>query len=174
MSIPSLSTYGGYTFPLGLAGTRADSSPLTCRSKANEGATPIDFGVVVGRGTAGGIHALTSGDLAEGITFREANIVATTDGQNTVNFGQNKEVPVVSIGSVYAVACENAKDGDAVVGCIGVAGYPAGAVGSSATAAANGTTRIATVGMTFEGDATIGQPCKIRVVGGATQNLAHT
>lgn len=175
MSIPSLSTYGGYKFPLGLAGQRADASPLTARSKMNEGAAAIDFGVIVGRGTAGGIHALQSGDLAEGITMREANIVASTDGNNTVNYPQNKTVPVVSIGCVYALACENAKDGDSVVGVVSPGGnYPTGCVGSSATNKADGTTRIATSGMSFDGAATAGQICKIRVVNGETRNPDHT
>jgi hypothetical protein len=149
MPIPSLASVGGLEFDSGYAGQIADAGPVIIETRINESATAIDFGVAVTRGAAvtsgvGKVKPLvSSGQVPVGISVKyAADKVATTDGNNTVNYPQYDDVPVMKEGTIWALPFEDVVEGD------GVVAIPAqnGKLGGTTAGAANGTTRMAVDG----------------------------
>lgn len=115
MSKPDLSVVGGVTLAPGLPGQLVESGPPDGAITAmNENATAVDFGQVVVRGTAVAAGAVMNckpqtadGDLILGVSERTSQPIASTDGNNTVNYPRYAAVPVRKRGRIYCVPCEN-------------------------------------------------------------------
>lgn len=149
MATPSLATVGGMEFPVGYAGQLAKlpggGAPLI-ESRVNENATAIDFGAAVCRGTVttpgtiGATRPIFNPGVVLGFAVRSLEAANTTVSAGTINYPQKSEVPILREGFMWALAGENATEGDAVVA---VVASPSD-LGSGTGGAANGTTRLAT------------------------------
>jgi hypothetical protein len=177
MSAPSLSTYGGAEFSPGLPGDTYGAVTPIIRSRINESATPIDFGRAIARGTTpsvvGGpgfckpVNAST--DVVIGISLREAIIgPASTDGNNTVNYGQYKNVPFLGgPGGIRAVPCEDVKDGQKVCAVVAQGGQLASIHGGPIDT----TTRLEVKGYIWDGDCAAGSLGKVHFEAGEVAQL---
>jgi hypothetical protein len=138
-----LDTVGGSVFSTGLAG-QCIGEPLDVETRVNEGATGIDFGGVVCRGTAvtpgtpGKCKVMASGAVVIGLA-RRARSEANADSSGVVTYGQYKEVPVVKDAWIWVKATENVTEGDDLIGVVADLTGAGGTTGG----AANGTTRLA-------------------------------
>lgn len=145
MATPTLATVGGSLFGLGYQGTLQGNTDMAeIETRMNENATALDFGDVVCRGVAttpgniGNCRPMFTGLTVIGISVRALSEANATTG-STVNYPQNKEVPILKDGWILAIAAENVTEGD---DCIGVVAS-LGQVGGTTGGAANGTTRLA-------------------------------
>ncbi len=119
--IPSLATEGGVLLAAGFIGGLAEPAPVGGIVTAiNENATVIEFGqvVVLGAAVAAGapinIKPQTAdADIIVGVALRSAaELVASTDGNNTVNWARYKAVPVGKMCTIWCVPVENVTSGD--------------------------------------------------------------
>jgi hypothetical protein len=103
---------------LGYPGDLADASPHTIDTVQNESATAIDFCVPVCPGTLAGSAKPVANDtdaaLCMGISMRDPTMVnASTSG--VVNYAQYRELGLMKVGRIYAIAAEDVRDGDQVL-----------------------------------------------------------
>jgi hypothetical protein len=149
MAIPSLATVGGVTLVPGYAGQLAEPTPDNGTVSAlNESATVVDFGQIVVRGVAVAAGQTQNckpqtadGDLIIGVALRSAQPVASTDGNNTVNYPRYSAVQVLKEGTVFCAPCENVVAGATML-VITAAGATTSKIGST-TGGAAGAGRIA-------------------------------
>jgi hypothetical protein len=147
MAIPSLTTVGGFVLAAGYAGQLAeDCTADGIVSALNESATAIDFGQVVVRGVAVAAGQTQNckpqtadGDLILGVSLRSSQPVASTDGNNTVNYARYAAVPVVKQGTIFCVPAENVVAGSTMLVITAGSGSKIG----STTGGAAGAGRIA-------------------------------
>jgi hypothetical protein len=115
---PSLASTPSTEAP-GYPGSRADASLAVIDTWMNESATAIDFGVPVCPGTlAGAVKPIATdadADLAIGIAMRDPTVIDATPSTNVLNYPRYKELAVMRIGRVYAIAAENVQAGDQVL-----------------------------------------------------------
>jgi hypothetical protein len=172
--IPSLSTYGGLLHDPGYAGMLVDQNSNEIINLMNEGATAIQFGGVVCRGSkddlaqTGNVYPLgtckapaADADKPMGLAVRYAIMPAPGYGManaNVVAFAQNSEVPILRRGRIYAVAAENVTVGDAVLSLTAGNGTTGGTTGGGA-----GAGRVAVPGATWETTTTSGNLGIIRI-----------
>lgn len=124
MATPTLATVGGVELAAGYAGQLAEAAPPGgVVSAINESATALDFGQVCVRGAAvaagrtQNVKPQTAdGDLIAGVVGRDAgNLVASTDGVNTVNYPRYKALPLVKSGTIFCIPVENVTAGDSAL-----------------------------------------------------------
>lgn len=171
MATPTLATYGGATQVAGFAGGIAETGPNVIRSFLNTSATAIDLGVAVGRGAATAAGAtdkcipVTAGtEVIIGISVRNAgNLIASTDGVNTINYPQYAAVPVLTDGVVFVTTAEAVAEGDTVLFVVASNKF-----GSVATGALAGTTRVAVPGSIWLDTASSGGIARIRIKNSTT------
>jgi hypothetical protein len=139
MSIPTLTTVGGQTPETGYAGQIAEGSTPTIDTRSNDNATAVDFGRAVAAGSSAWTCKpfATYADKIVGISVRGPSGAASTDGNNTVNYPQYAEVPVMSSGRICVPAAENVTAEDDVIAITSGSGTLGGTTGG----VANGTTR---------------------------------
>src|SRR6185369_5723373 len=103
---------------LGYPGDLADSTPHVIDTVQNESATAIDFGVPVCPGTlAGAVKPIandTDAALCMGISMRDPTMVNASTG-GVVNYAQYRELGLMKVGRIYAIAAEDVRDGDQVL-----------------------------------------------------------
>ncbi len=164
MATPTLATVGGQQFSAGYAGQIANNSnEADIESRNNENATAVELGapvcrgVAVAPGTPGNCKPVAASGVVIGFAVR-ADSEANADSTGTTNFPQNTMVGVLRLGWMWAIAAENATEGDAA---IALSATPT-TVGSATGGAANGTTRLAT-SATWMQTVTTGNPGLIRV-----------
>lgn len=160
MPIPTLATYGGITLAPSYPGQVAETGPYKIESGVNESATPLDFGVAVCRGVAVAVGVIENvkpqgadGDVIIGISTRggAGQIVASTDGLNTINYPRYAAVPFMKMGKVAVTAFENVVAGDGVIAVTAQGGKLSGT-----TAGAAGAGRIAVPGAVWQDTAAAG------------------
>jgi hypothetical protein len=145
MSKATLLTYGGALLDVGYDGEVADQSIASIRSLINENASIIDYGCGVSRGTSGdGTCRPVQGDGTDqivGISVKNPLGPASSDGNDTVNYAQYADVPVMAIGHIFAIAAEVTRRGDSVLALsAGGAGKSSpGALGSTVNGVASNT-----------------------------------
>jgi hypothetical protein len=179
MSAPSLDTYGGAEFAAGLPGNLYGAITPIIRSRRNEGAIPatpnttndpIDFGIAIARGTVSDACRVvdSNSDVVIGISLREAIIgPASTDGNNTINFARNANVPFLGgPGGVRVVPCEDVRDGDQVVAVVAQGGRLAGTKGGVI-----GVGRLEVKGYIWDGACASGVLGKVRYTAGEVATL---
>lgn len=160
MSTATLTTVGGQTFAVGYAGQLASNvTDARIESVLNENATAVDFGDAVCRGTVAAPGALNKGrptfssGVVLGLAVRqdsEANTSTAPGVTPVVNYPQNKMVPVLKEGDMWALAAETAAEGDDVLAIVGSSGL--GSVQTGATSA----TRLAVPGCKWKNSVTVG------------------
>ena len=166
MATPTLTTVGSFEMAVGYPGQLAllpGGDPII-ETRVNSGATAIDFGAAVCRGTAttpgvigAGIVA-ASGKIVIGFAVRALSEANTTTSVGTVNYPQYSEVPVLKLGYMWVLAAETVTEGDVVVAVVAT---PT-SLGSATTGAADGTTRL-TSSAVWQTSATVGVVGLIRV-----------
>lgn len=161
MAKPDLTTYGGSLRDLGYAGQLTHEFHMAdVDSKVNEGATAIDFGIAVARGTTSDntCKAIAAdGDTPIGISVRLPNRPA--DASGNVTYGQRDSVPILKNGWIFAVPFENVTRGAQVLSITAQGGK----LGST-TGGAAGAGRVAVAGAYWETTTTAGQVGKLRIV----------
>ena len=170
MSQATLSTTGGALLSEGIPGQIADVETAQIISRVNSQATAIDFGVAVfwavadDPGTCRVQHAST--DLFTGISVRHPTMTSSSDADtlSTVNYAQNKPVPLLIDGAVFCQAAETVK---ARQQCYAIQG---GGAGNSAAGAlgsieggATSATRLAVLNAVWLDNVTSGGVGKVRV-----------
>lgn len=163
MAKVDLNTFGGASFPIGNTGEIADQENAQIMSRTNEGATVIDFGVAVCRGTIGNgtCKAMAAdADPIIGISVRNPERPASSDGNTTVNHKQYDSVPILVDGLIFAKAFEDVREGDQVLALTASAGGLAGSKGGAA-----GAGRIDVPGAVWETTTTSGQVGRVRLKG---------
>lgn len=160
MAKPDLTTYGGDLLEVGYAG-QVTHAVITSEidSKTNEGATAIDFGIAVARGTTGDNTCkavAADGDEIIGISVRLPNRPASSAG--VVNYAQNDSVAFLHKGYIFAIPFENVARGTAVLSITAQGGK----LGST-TGGAAGAGRVAVVGSVWETTTVAGAVGKLRV-----------
>lgn len=104
---------------LGYPGDLADASPHTIDTVQNESATAIDFCVPVAPGTLAGTVKPIANDadaaLCSGITMRDPTMVNADPTTNVANYARYRELGLMKIGRIYAIAAEAVTDGDKVL-----------------------------------------------------------
>jgi hypothetical protein len=139
MAIPSLSSYGGAQRDLGYAGQVADQNPVSAQNLANEGATSIDFGTAVARGSTDATckAPAADGDVIIGIAMRHPVRPAVVGPANTLNYvgyAQYDEVPIMRQGDIFVLAFENTTQGDTAISVTAQNGRIGSATGGAAGA----------------------------------------
>lgn len=161
MAKPDLNTYGGTLHDLGYAGQLTHEFHMAdVDSKVNEGATAIDFGIAVARGTTSDNTCkviAADGDTPIGISVRLPNRPA--DASGNVTYAQRDSVPILKNGWIFAVPFENVTRGAQVLSITAQGGK----LGSTAGGAA-GAGRVAVAGAYWETTTTAGQVGKLRIV----------
>lgn len=161
MAQPTLTTYGGLLRDPGYAGQITHEAHLAdIDSKVNEGATAIDFGIAVARGTTSDntCKAVSAdADKIIGISVRLPNRPADSSGN--VTYARYDSVPVLKAGWIFAVPFENVTRGDAVLSITAQGGKLGGTTGGVA-----GAGRVAVTGAYWETTTTAGQVGKLRIV----------
>lgn len=161
MSKPDLTTYGGALRDLGYAGQVTHEWGMAdIDSKINEGATAIDFGIAVARGT-------TADDTCKAISADADKIIGVSvrapmrqaDASGNVTYAQRDSVPVLKQGFIYAIPFENVTRGDAVLSITTRVGRLGGTTGGAA-----GAGRVAVPGGTWETTTPAGTIGKLRLV----------
>jgi hypothetical protein len=116
---PSLNNAAATAQALGYPGSHADTTPAKIKTMQNESATAIDFGVPVAPGTLAGtvkpIANDTDAALCCGIAMRDPTMVDAPASTGVLNYVRYRELGVMSVGSIYALAAENVTDGDQVL-----------------------------------------------------------
>lgn len=166
MPTPTLATYGGIDLSPGFPGQVAESGSNIIRSFLNESATTIDFGVAVCRGTATAAGQTdkckpqgADADVIIGVSVRNAApLVASADGNNTINYVRYSAVAVMTFGVIFAVPFENVVEGDAVLAVTAQAGKLSGV-----SAGVAGTGRIAVPGAIWLDTALAGTIGRVRI-----------
>jgi hypothetical protein len=102
---------------VGFPGHIADSTPAVIDTKQNESATAIDYGIVVVQGASGGtVKPMTAdADVVVGISIADPTMMNADPATNVANFARYRELGVMKIGRVFAVAAEDVRDGDQVI-----------------------------------------------------------
>jgi hypothetical protein len=104
---------------LGYPGDLADASPHVIDTVQNESATAIDFGVPVCPGTlAGSVKPVandTDAALCMGISMRDPTMVNASPSTNVLNYAQYRELGLMKVGRIFAIAAEDVRDGDQVL-----------------------------------------------------------
>lgn len=161
MSKPDLTTYGGALRDVGYAGQITHEWDFAdVDSKINEGATAIDFGIAVARGTTADDTCkviAADADTPIGITVRLPNRPA--DASGNVTYAQRDSVPILKQGWIYAIPYENVGRGAQVLSITAQGGK----LGST-TGGAAGAGRVVVPGAVWETTTTAGQVGKIRIV----------
>lgn len=151
MGIPSLSTVGGVTLSPGYAGQLAEPAPpggvVSC---INENATAIDFGQVVVAGAAvaagytqNGKPQTADADKVIGVSMRSSQPIASTDGNNTVNYARYSTFDLAKRCTIFAIPCENVTARDAALVITAGSGSKIGGT----TGGVAGTGRVAMAGV---------------------------
>jgi hypothetical protein len=158
-----LNTTGGYVLDLGLAGAEATGSISEKDTFINEATTngidsagTIDYGVIVAKGTEDkGVVPLTASNgsqRVQGLTTRVALQSASLPG-NVVGYKTGAAVPVARLGDYVVYAAEAVREGDEVIALATTVTISTGIttnVGGAKGGVANGTTRLACVGMKWK------------------------
>ena len=140
-----LDTVGGTTFVTGFQGqlTGLDAPPRI-ETRVNENATSIDLGapvcrgVAVGPGSVGNCKPAASAAIFIGISARALSELQA-DSTGAVKYAQFKDVPVLKVGEIWALAVENVTEGDDIIAVVATQTGLGGTTGG----AADGTTRLA-------------------------------
>lgn len=135
MSKVDISVYNGRDFVAGVPGQIVDQKFHQVNSFVNEHANTIDFGVAVFRGTIGNATCkpmTNTNDVPLGISVRNAERPASTDGNLTVNYASKDTVGVLSDGEIWVKAAEAVREGDQVLA------LTAGGAGNSSPGALGG------------------------------------
>lgn len=139
----TLLTTGGDLLIAGIPGQIADLESAQVRTRQNSQTGTIDFGVAVfwDTGDADGSCRPQNGasDFCVGISVREPLMVASTDGNTTVNYAKNANVPILEDGVIFVQAAEAVRAQDEVMALLSGGGgnSSAGALGSIAGGAAS-------------------------------------
>lgn len=161
MAQPTLQTYGSSLRDLGYAGQLTHEAHLAdIDSKVNEGATAIDFGIAVARGTTSDNTCkviAADADKIIGITVRLP--IRPADSSGNVNYARYDSVPVLKAGWIFAVPFENVTRGDQVLSITAQGGKLGGVTGGAA-----GAGRVVVPGAVWETTTTAGQVGKVRVI----------
>jgi hypothetical protein len=162
MSLPNLSTYGGFLHEVGYAGGIVDELNVDIMNFNNDGATAIDYGIAVARGALLGAKAIAAdADKIIGISVRTGWKAAPGFGQanaNVVNYAQNEQVPVLKHGNIYVVAFENVTAEDAAISITAQGGKIGGVTGGAA-----GAGRVAIPGATWQTTTVAGAVGVVRI-----------
>lgn len=114
---PSLANVPATSQALGYPGDQADATPAVIDTVQNESATAIDFGVPVVRGAAGGqVKPMTADtDDVVGISMRDPTMMSVDPTTNVANYARYRELGVMKVGRIIAIAAEDVRDGDQVL-----------------------------------------------------------
>ena len=167
-SAPSLSSYGKEEFTAGLDGTTFGAITPIIRSRMNENAAQIDFGVPVCKGSTKDEHGRlcvkpldSNSDVVIGISLRESIVGAADPSTGLIGFLQYKEVPFLGgPGIVRATPFEAVEDGDQVIAVVGGTGSKL----SGSKSGVVGTGRIIVTNMFWDGARAAGVQGVIRSV----------
>jgi hypothetical protein len=170
MAQATLATTGGPLLSQGVDGQVADLETAQIISRVNSQATAIDFGVAVFRtvgddpDTCRVQHAST--DLYQGISVRLPTMTSSSDADtlSTVNYGQNKPVPILIDGLIFCVAAETVKADQQCYGLQSGGGgkSSAGSLGSI-EGGATSSTRLALTSTKWIENTTSGSVGRVRV-----------
>lgn len=157
MSVPTLATIGGASYPVGFAGQLAllPGGLPKIESRFQENATAIDFGACVAKGvtaatagTPGFARPIANPSVGVGLAVRSVADASTLLANGTVNYPQNSMVGVLTDGYMWVLAAENAVEGDTAVAVVATPSTIG--TGGAGGGAGNGTTRIAIPGCVWK------------------------
>lgn len=163
----NLGTTGGRLLDLGLPGELATTTECAIDTFINEQTTGgldsagmLDFGRAVCKATADNGCKLISGDSDRvvGITTRKSFVPAPASG--IIGYASGREVGVLRIGDIFALAAENVREGDQVLALTSGGGTLAGTQGGVA-----GTGRLVVPGARWKTTTTAGEVGIIEVLG---------
>jgi hypothetical protein len=134
MSI-DLGTPGGLLHDPGYPGMIADMNIPTIESKTNEGATAIDFGRIVARGTtADDTCKAPAADADQLIGIAVRYPIRPANASDIVLYNQFDTVPILKQGYIWVLAAEAVTRGDAVLSLTAGGGTIGGTTGGAAGA----------------------------------------
>jgi hypothetical protein len=168
MAQATLTTCGGDLLTVGKPGQIADLENAQIMTRQNSTATVLDFGVAAfwDTGDADGSCRVQTGssDFFVGLTVAEPLMVASSDGLDTVNYGQYANVPLMIDGVMYVQVAETTRAQDEVVAILGggSGNTSPGALGGVAGGAVSGT-RLLVPGAVWMTTTTSGGIGKVRI-----------
>ena len=116
---PTLANSPATSQALGYPGDQADSSPAVIDTVQNESATAIDFCVPVAPGATAGTVKPIANDadaaLCSGISMRDPTMMSVDPTTNVANYARYRELGLMKVGRIFALAAENVQDGDQVL-----------------------------------------------------------